>query len=165
MPGNSEDFAMKAYDFVHLVLHASGGRIQGRTKLQKVVYFAGVLTGMHEHLGYRAHYYGPYSSTVTAAVDELRALGFLEQRIASGGAIDSKGFEVARYDYALTDCGDRSGKGSLASKIWSTIKTAIIVWKTPMCALYEAFITAKACCVSEPGTRPQKLVEMGQQHG
>ena len=81
---------MKAYDFVHLVLYATEGRIQGRTKLQKVVYFAGVLTEMLEQLGYRAHYYGPYSSTVTAAVDELRGLGFLEQRIAGGGATDPK---------------------------------------------------------------------------
>lgn len=93
---------MKTYDFVHLVLHAFDGSIQGRTKLQKVVYFIGVLTDLIEDLGYRAHYYGPYSSEVTAAVNELRGLGFLQQTSSSAGAMGPSGFEVARYDYNLT---------------------------------------------------------------
>src|SRR5437016_3161878 len=99
--------ALKAYDFVHLVLHAAGGKVQGRTKLQKLVYFAGVLTNMLDDLGYRAHYYGPYSSRVTAATEELRSLGFLEQRTAAAGVVDPHGFEIARYDYTLTEDGKK----------------------------------------------------------
>src|SRR5690348_15751358 len=91
-------YKMNTYDFVHLVLSASNGQIRGRTKLQKLVYFAGVLTDSLDALGFRAHYYGPYSSAVTSAVEELRSLGFLEERIATGGTMDSHGFEVARYD-------------------------------------------------------------------
>jgi uncharacterized protein YwgA len=93
---------MKTYDFVHLVLYAFDGSIQGRTKLQKIVYFVGALTDLLPDLGYRPHYYGPYSSEVTAAVNELQGLGFLQQTSSSAGAVDPHGFEVARYDYALT---------------------------------------------------------------
>ena len=60
---------MDARDFVALTLMASGGHIQGKTKLQKLVYFTGALTGMLDGLGYRAHYYGPFSPTVAAGLD------------------------------------------------------------------------------------------------
>ena len=93
---------MNTYDFVHLVLYAFDGTIQGRTKLQKNVYFIGALTGSLPNLGYRPYYYGPYSGEVAAAVNELRGLGFLQQTSASAGGIDPQGFEVARYDYNLT---------------------------------------------------------------
>lgn len=96
---------MTTYDFVHLVLYAAGGEINGRTKLQKTVYFIGAMTGRLDRLGYRAHYFGPYSSDVSAALDQLRSLKFLSQQVASVGVVDANGFERARYDYKLTDDG------------------------------------------------------------
>ncbi len=101
---------MNTYDFVHLLLLAAGGQLNGRTKLQKTVYFAGALTGQLSKLGYRAHYYGPYSSDVAAAVDELRSLGFLKQVVNASGAVNSQGFEIARYDYELTEAGQMVAK-------------------------------------------------------
>lgn len=98
---------MKAYDFVHLALHAIGGKIQGRTKLQKTVYFLGVMTDHLEELGYGAHYYGPYSPQVAQAADRLVSLGFVDLSVSGGGATDPRGFEVARYDYELNDEGKR----------------------------------------------------------
>jgi len=97
----------KAYDFVHLALHAMGGEIQGRTKLQKTVYFLGVMTDHLEELGYGAHYYGPYSAQVAQAADRLVSLGFVDLSVSGTGGIDSRGFEVARYDYKLNDEGKR----------------------------------------------------------
>jgi len=94
-----------AYDFVHLVLLAAGGRIQGKTKLQKTVYFFGKMTGLLENLGYEAHYYGPYSSDVAGATGRLVSLGFVEHRALPMGMIDSRGFEVARHDFSLSDDG------------------------------------------------------------
>jgi uncharacterized protein YwgA len=92
---------MTAYDFVQLALLAHGREVRGKTKLQKTVYFLGVLTGEQDNLGYRPHYYGPYSAAVAEAVDDLRALGFLDQTVATFGNIDSSGFEVARQDLKL----------------------------------------------------------------
>lgn len=118
---------MKTYDFVHLLLLAAGGELHGRTKLQKTVYFAGALTGLLQGLGYRAHYYGPYSSDVAAAVDELRGLGFLKQEISSSGAMNAQGFEIARYDYELTEAGRQVAqeKARLYSTEWQHIQAAM----------------------------------------
>jgi len=118
---------ISTYDFVHLVLLASGGKVLGRTKLQKTVYFTGVLAGHPGNLGYRAHYYGPYSSEVSAAVDELRGLGFLKQDVASGNAFDSRGFEIARYDYILTFEGNivADEKVKLHPDEWRRIEAAV----------------------------------------
>jgi uncharacterized protein YwgA len=118
---------MKTYDFVHLVLNAAGGHIEGRTKLQKMVYFAGVLTKNEPELGYRAHFYGPYSSEVAAAVDKLRALNFLQQTVAGGGLLDRRGFEVARFDYQLTDDGKliAEEKAKADPDTWKLIKAAV----------------------------------------
>ena len=118
---------MKAYDFVHLVIHAAGGKVQGRTKLQKLVYFVGVLTGRLDRLGYRAHYYGPYSADVAGAVQELRGLKFLEQRILSPGAVDQRGFEVTRYDYVLTEEGKEVAdeKAKAQPEEWDKIVQAV----------------------------------------
>lgn len=101
---------MNAYDFVHLALSAIGGRIEGKTKLQKTVYFLGVMSGCLEDLGYRAHYYGPYSADVAEAMDRLVSLGFVNQSVAGAGALDSRGFEVARYDFDLNEEGERVAK-------------------------------------------------------
>ena len=118
---------MSAYDFVHLVLFASNGAIQGRTKLQKTVYFVGALTGTLPSLGYRAHYYGPYSGEVSAAVNELRGLGFLRQTSTNSGEFDPQGFEVARYDYKLTSEGRQIAqeKAELYPHEWKAIKNAV----------------------------------------
>jgi uncharacterized protein YwgA len=55
---------MDAKEFVQLSMLAMGSEIQGKTKLQKTVYFLGLMTGCLDDLGYRAHFYGPYSDEV-----------------------------------------------------------------------------------------------------
>lgn len=96
---------MNAYDFVHLAFLAVGGEIHGKTLLQKRIYFLGVLTDSLDDLGYRAHYYGPYSDDVANAVGRLTALGFVDRNVVGGGAANEFGGEVARHDYRLNDDG------------------------------------------------------------
>ena len=117
---------MTTYDIVHLVIHASGGKIQGRTKLQKIAYFVGVLTGDLRNLGYRAHFYGPYSPDVADAVEELQGLKFLEQIALPYGAPDDQGFEKIRYDYALTAEGTQVAEEKVAQwhEDWEAIHAA-----------------------------------------
>ena len=97
--------SMDANDFVQLVLLAYGGKIRGKTKLQKVVYFLGVLTGLIDELGYRAHYYGPYSEEVAHALSRLTVLDLVDHTVAGTGAVNEFGFEVGRSDYGLNDDG------------------------------------------------------------
>lgn len=95
---------MDLRDFVTLTLLAAGGEVRGKTKLQKLVYFVGALTESLEQLGYRPHFYGPYSDDVADALGQLRAIGVIDQNDTDWG-FDRKGFEVKRYDYRLNDAG------------------------------------------------------------
>src|SRR5438477_8658832 len=118
---------MNAYHFTHLSLLALGGGIQGRTKLQKTIYFLGILTGDMPDLGYRAHFYGPYSDEVAAAVNRLKSLGFLQQTSQSTGAWDEGGFEIARQDFQLTDEGRgvAQQKAKNSPHAWKKIQKAV----------------------------------------
>ncbi|MGH7863196.1 MAG: hypothetical protein ACREOS_13305, partial [Candidatus Dormibacteraceae bacterium] len=83
---------------------ASGGRVRGKTLLQKQLFFVGEIAGID--LGYRAHYYGPYSDTLADAVIELKNLGFVrEYGLGSGRDSENGSPEARRYDYELTDEG------------------------------------------------------------
>ena len=118
---------MTPYDFVQLTLYASGGKIQGRTKLQKTVYFLGLMTGYLDELGYQAHYYGPYSAEVAEAVSTLEGIGFASSTVASVGTIDPQGFEIRRSDYTLTEEGVRAAerKAKALPELFKQIKEGV----------------------------------------
>lgn len=143
---------MKPYDFVHLALYAAGGHIEGRTKLQKLVYFVGALTGELSNLGYRPHYYGPFSPSVAGAVQELCGLQFLDQKISSEETRDDQGFEVARYDYVLTDAGKlvAAEKAATHSEFWSKLSDAMKVFQSARVDDYVRLsIAAKTHLINE----------------
>ncbi len=96
---------MQTRDFVlftHGVFADQG--IKGRTALQKIVYFLSVFT--EEDMGYAPHFYGPYSSKVAAANSELKELNFIKEYVSVYG-YSSQGFEMMKYDYSLTDDGQK----------------------------------------------------------
>ena len=91
-------------EMVLVILGESGaGRFRGRTLLQKRAYFLSVL--MDRDLGFRPHYYGPYSSSVNSAREELCTLGLVEEHVVGFGATGSRGFEIKRYEYGVTGDG------------------------------------------------------------
>jgi len=98
---------MWRHDIVLLTLRQWDGEVQGKTRLQKLIYFAGVMTGQEDELGYTAHFYGPYSATIDGALYDLTATGLIEQRTLRTGQMNDEGFEKVRYDYELTDVGRR----------------------------------------------------------
>ena len=118
---------MDATDFVLLALHAVGGEVRGKTKLQKTVYFLGLMTGRIDDLGYRAHYYGPYSDDVADAVSRLRSVGFVDQSAAGCGTVGKSGFEVCRYDFRLTDDGRQIAEAKAAEMpdVWKKLQRAV----------------------------------------
>ena len=122
---------MDTRDFVALAILAKGGEIHGKTKLQKLVYFVGVLTGSLEELGYRAHFYGPYSDDVANAVGQLKAVGVIDQNVSDWG-YDRSGFEVKRYDFRLTDAGRQFAEhiAERAGESWNQIRDAITAYTT-----------------------------------
>ena len=155
--------AMKTYDFVHLVIHAAGNRVEGRTKLQKLIYFVCAIVGNLEEFGYRAHYYGPYSPDVAGAVQELRGLRFLEQQVVSFGATDRSGFEFSRYDYSLTEEGKELAavKANEWPQEWEVIKRAIqLINSTNTQDYVRLAIAAKTHLLSQQSGQRLSAVEL-----
>jgi uncharacterized protein YwgA len=97
---------MNQTDFILSIVKSFGGEIQGRTLLQKRAFFAATLSGVDPGLRFDAHFYGPYSSTVDNTVARLNLLGFLEEENTGFGFAPS-GFEIRRYDYRLTEDGEK----------------------------------------------------------
>lgn len=93
-----------------LLLDAYGGSISGKTLLQKRLYFLQLLLEEHPDMGFRAHYFGPYSDTMSEEVGMLRSSGLVQEAALSFGTIDQRGFERSRYDYRLTDDGKAAVK-------------------------------------------------------
>jgi uncharacterized protein YwgA len=98
---------MKATDFLICLLKASGGRIQGRTLLQKRAFFVSILTKDDLGVQFSPHYYGPFSPSLDSALSQLKSLGFVEELTLGFGMVNEGGFEVKRYDYRLTDDGEK----------------------------------------------------------
>jgi len=115
---------MNTRDFVTLAYEAFGGRIEGKTVLQKRIYFLNVM--VNGRISFKAHYYGPYSQEVTNANSELIDLGYVQRSISSIGAISSQGFEIARHDFQLTNDGKSitARKKADYSAEWDKINTA-----------------------------------------
>lgn len=95
---------MEAKHAVLLAIQAEdSGKIVGRTLLQKKLYFAARLVGAE--MGFRPHYYGPYSQEVADATDSDVINRFIEEQVEVFG--DSNVFgERRRHSYALTSDGN-----------------------------------------------------------
>ncbi len=131
-------------DYILLAYKAFGGSIRGKTMFQKRMYFLSVM--LHSDFGFVPHYYGPYSSVVAVGNLELKSLGLIHEFSASWG-YDHRGFEMARYDYSLTDSGkDLADKtASNAPEVWKEMEGAANVIKQAGDLNYmELSIAAKA---------------------
>ena len=118
---------MTPYDFLQLTLLAADREIRGRTKLQKTVYFLGILTGELPKLGFRPHYYGPYSDVVAAQLNRLKSIGFVSETSHGFGSVGAEGFEIARHDFKLTEEGRQIAEEKKRNNpdVWRKIKGAM----------------------------------------
>lgn len=94
---------MKARHLILMLLKASKDKIESKTKLQKAIYFISLL--LKSDLGFKAHYYGPYSAIVGQGLDELVGAGFVNERRDVFGIDASRGFELKRCEFSLTESG------------------------------------------------------------
>jgi uncharacterized protein YwgA len=89
----------------HIILYLLSlqGEINSKTKLQKLLYFLSLR--LSKDFGFSAHFYGPYSRQVEAAMDELIGAGFVNVTRDVWGIDANRGFEMKRYNFSLTDMG------------------------------------------------------------
>jgi uncharacterized protein YwgA len=131
-------------DYILLGYKAFDGSVRGKTMLQKRMYFLSVM--LNVDLGFGPHYYGPYSSAVASGNIELKSLGFL-QEYSAGWGVDHRGFEMARYDYSLTDEGKEfaDAKAKANADLWTNVQRAAeVITKAGDLNYMEMSIAAKA---------------------
>ena len=96
---------MKARHLILILLDTLGGKIDSKTKLHKEIYFISLL--LNRDIGFKAHYYGPYSPKVEQGLDESIGAGFINMTREVFGMDPNRGFEFKRYDFSLTEPGKR----------------------------------------------------------
>ena len=89
---------LNSYDTIALILDAAGGSLRGRTALQKLAYLSSVKIPEIEDQGFKAHYYGPYNTKLSASLANMVAYSFLDETNVPGN-------RYGGYRYSLTDDG------------------------------------------------------------
>lgn len=78
--------------------------VQGRTLLQKTVYF--VNEQLNRNIDFSPHYYGPYSEAVAQATDGLVAVGLLTETVEKFPPFEpGANFDARRFTYELKEPG------------------------------------------------------------
>jgi uncharacterized protein YwgA len=89
-----------------MVIDAAGGKITGRTAIQKIIYFGTVKHAVKAM--YRPHYYGPYSADVSGALQTITSCHFVDEMIDTDDSRKANDtFEWKRYSYKLNDEGQK----------------------------------------------------------
>jgi len=109
----------KPFDLELLILalkNSSEAVIEGRTKLQKMVFLLKEMHGVNFSYNFTPYFYGPYSLDLQTDMDYLVSLGLVEEtRESTASGI--------RYNYELTEEGSRLAD-SLKSKYGGKTKFA-----------------------------------------
>jgi uncharacterized protein YwgA len=156
---------MTSYDFLHLTFLAVGGEIRGRTKVQKTVYFLGVLSNLLPDLGFRPHFYGPYSDAISEALIKLKARDFLTESVHSAGAIGSRGFEIARHDFQLTEEGQKIAeqKAKANPVLWKKLQDVAARFKKAGDIDYMRMsVAAKTYFMLQNSGQPASLIQLSE---
>jgi uncharacterized protein YwgA len=156
---------MSPYDFLHLTLLAVGGEIHGRTKLQKTVYFFGVLSNALPELGFRPHFYGPYSDAITEGLSKLKSRNFLTESVFGAGTFGAQGFEIARHDFRLTEEGLRIAqlKAKANPPVWKKLKDVAQRFKSAGDIDYMRLsVAAKTYFMLQKSGKPASLAQLSE---
>jgi hypothetical protein len=113
---------MRISDIILIVIDHNG-QFTGRTLLQKALFFLNEIADLN--ISFRPYYYGPYSSDVAIALENLVNIGFLneiEERFPSNWNVWG---EVKRYTFKLTTEGKEIIKSIKKSPEYQDIKTIL----------------------------------------
>ncbi len=99
--GSAEE-GLTPREAVLLALDAAGGAVEGRTAMQKIMYFVSV--ALDTDLGHRAHYYGPYSQPVEYALTQTALADEVTETMERFPSWTS-GPDIRKYTYELTEDG------------------------------------------------------------
>ncbi len=144
------------YIVLSLLANEDNKSIQGKTLLQKKIYFIGIL--VNEDFGYKPHYYGPFSAKVDEALDDLIAARLVREHIEKFTAIDEYGFGMRRYNYTITDDGEMVFNEEIVNKLpqyESIKKTVEQIESAGKLEYFDLSIAAKAYYILRKENRPK----------
>ncbi len=108
-----------------LLSWSSNGIVEGRTRLEKLVYLLQSLSGVGFSYRFVPYHYGPYSRELIEDLGELNEFGLVEEQVSPQEG-------VIRYDYGLTTEGEQL-EGEIERKMGEddlkTLKRAYNKWK------------------------------------
>ena len=159
---------MHIQDLILLVVAGENEEgLKGRTILQKKLYFLSELKGVD--LGFRPHYYGPYSSLVAENLDILVSVRFLNE-VTETFETDQNIFgEIRRHTYSLTSDGDivmKKIRKEAGYTDWQRARDRLSRQK-----LANNFnmlsIAAKVCYIvkQQKGTTAEQIRQIAQEYG
>ena len=124
---NARRTVMDARTFVQLGLLALGGKVQGKTKLQKSMYFLGLMTGCLDDLGYRAHYYlGRTPRTLPRQWTGSGSSVRLTSHPRAWGRLIRLASKIPRYNYRLNSKGSSFAQSTAGrhQALWQKVQKA-----------------------------------------
>lgn len=97
---------MLTRNIILIAIDAFGRKIEGKTMLQKRMYFLAELLKQRyrEDPGFEhnAYFYGPYSSSIANDLTKLVNYRLVRENIIDFGTFNSSGFEVRKSEFELT---------------------------------------------------------------
>ena len=93
---------MNVYDTITLTIYSNDGIINGRTTIQKLIYFNSIKISNVDIQTYTHYFYGPFSSEVAIALEKMVILSYVNE-ISYSGFYDT-------YKYQLTEKGKQYAK-------------------------------------------------------
>ncbi len=134
--------SLRTSELILLTVAANGGKIDGKTTIQKLTYFSKLKVPLKDNPVFRPHFYGPYSANVDFELDKLVALGFLEQ--SARPTINQR----LMYSYKLT----KSGK--------SIVRTLVSVYREQ----FDTISSIVGTCRKSSGLNPTSLSYAAKVH-
>lgn len=92
------------------------GRIQGRTKIQKIMFLLKHEFGLPQDFNYFLYTHGPYSAVLQDEIDTLATFSLIEEKTTYL-------FDYLRYEYFLTRRGKKVAESIAETLDPSTVKT------------------------------------------
>lgn len=111
------------------------GKIEGRTRFQKMIFLGQEELGLPQLFDFSIHYYGPYSVELTRAIERLLSQGYIVEDVEEIG-------DYIRYTYRLSERGKAEAERERAEISDESIQILKTLSEAPLSAIL-AYVYSK----------------------
>ncbi|MHA1230250.1 MAG: hypothetical protein ACTSRP_10200 [Candidatus Helarchaeota archaeon] len=124
----SENLGITLEEFILMFLgYSPRNKVEGKTRFQKLIYLLNKHHNIFPNLKYTRYYYGPYSNELEEAINNLKRIGYINEKIIYFGP----SFYYYQINRNLTESGYKKFKDlesryvKVAEKIKKMIKSTL----------------------------------------